>query len=170
MRNATVTTIAPTGTISMIAGCSQSIEPLFSLAPFRSLMGNMQALETNRLLIEEIRKRGINAGTIIQEVARTGSIQNISGIPRDLKRIFVTALEITPKWHIRVQSAFQRYTDNAVSKTVNMPFDATIEDVRSSFLLAHELRCKGVTVYRDGSRSKQVVYSRAPASKKCQCL
>lgn len=169
MRNATVTTIAPTGTISMIAGCTQSIEPIFSIAPYRNIMDNMQALGINSLFVEEIMRRGICAENLLKEVIMAGSIQNMSGIPEDLKRIFVTALDVRPEWHVRVQAAFQQYTDNAVAKTVNMPQETTIEDVRKIFLLAHELGCKGITVYRNGSRSKQVIYSSQPKPRACSC-
>jgi ribonucleoside-diphosphate reductase alpha chain len=169
MRNATVTTIAPTGTISMIAGCTQSIEPIFAIAPYRNIMENMQALGINSLFVEELMRRDIYTEKLSKEVMMSGSIQNISGIPEDLRRIFVTALDVRPEWHVRVQAAFQQYTDNAVAKTVNMPPETTIEDVRKILLLAHELGCKGITVYRNGSRSKQVIYNGPPKPKTCSC-
>jgi len=146
MRNATVTTIAPTGTISIIAGCSSGIEPLFAVAFVRNVMGGM--LEINKLFEAIAKERGFYSKELIREIAKRGSIQDIGGIPEDVKRIFVTALDISPEWHVRIQAAFQNHTDNAVSKTVNLPADAAWEDVKNVFLLAYNLKCKGITVYR----------------------
>lgn len=151
MRNATVTTIAPTGTISIIAGCSSGIEPLFAVAFVRNVMGGM--LEINRLFEAIAKDRGFYRNDLIREIAKRGSIQDIGGIPEDIKRIFVTALDISPEWHVRMQAAFQNHTDNAVSKTVNLPPDATREDVKNVFLLAYKLKCKGITVYRYGCKA-----------------
>jgi len=150
MRNATVTTIAPTGTLSIIAGCSSGIEPLFAVAFLRNVMGGM--LEINRLFEEMARARGFYSKELIRQIAKTGSIQTLTGIPPEIKRLFVTALEIEPEWHVRMQAAFQRHTDNSVSKTVNLPGDARPEDVQQVFILAHQLKCKGITVYRSGSK------------------
>jgi ribonucleoside-diphosphate reductase alpha chain len=150
MRNATVTTIAPTGTLSIIAGCSSGIEPLFAVAFLRNVMGGM--LEINRLFEEMANARGFSSKELIRQIAKTGSIQTLTGIPTEIKRLFVTALEIEPEWHVRMQAAFQRHTDNSVSKTVNLPGDARPEDVQQVFLLAHQLKCKGITVYRSGSK------------------
>ncbi|NAT10356.1 adenosylcobalamin-dependent ribonucleoside-diphosphate reductase [ANME-1 cluster archaeon AG-394-G06] len=150
MRNATVTTIAPTGTISIIGNCSSGIEPLFAVAFVRNVMGGM--LEINKLFEELAKQRGFYSKELIAEIAKRGSIQDIDGIPEDIKRVFVTALDISPEWHVRMQAAFQRYTDNAVSKTVNLPSDATRGDVKRVFLLAYKLKCKGVTVYRYGCK------------------
>ena len=150
MRNATVTTIAPTGTIGIIANCSSGIEPLFAVAFVRNVMGGM--LEINKLFEEIAKERGFYSKELIAEIAKRGSIQDIDGIPEDIKRVFVTALDISPEWHVRMQAAFQRYTDNAVSKTVNLPSDATWGDVKRVFLLAYKLKCKGVTVYRYGCK------------------
>ena len=150
MRNATVTTIAPTGTISIIGNCSSGIEPLFAVAFVRNVMGGM--LEINKLFEELAKERGFYSKELIAEIAKRGSIQDIDGIPEDIKRVFVTALDISPEWHVRMQAAFQRYTDNAVSKTVNLPSDATRGDVKRVFLLAYKLKCKGVTVYRYGCK------------------
>jgi ribonucleoside-diphosphate reductase alpha chain len=152
MRNATVTTIAPTGTISIIAGCSSGIEPLFAVAFVRNVMGGM--LEINKLFGAIAKERGFYSMDLITEIAKRGSIIDIDGIPADIKRTFVTALDISPDWHVRMQAAFQKYTDNAVSKTVNLTADATQEDVRRVFLLAYELGCKGITVYRYGSKEQ----------------
>ena len=150
MRNATVTTIAPTGTIGIIGNCSSGIEPLFAVAFVRNVMGGM--LEINKLFEELAKQRGFYSKELIAEIAKRGSIQDIDGIPEDIKRVFVTALDISPEWHVRMQAAFQRYTDNAVSKTVNLPSDATWGDVKRVFLLAYTLKCKGVTVYRYGCK------------------
>ncbi|HDS46108.1 MAG TPA: adenosylcobalamin-dependent ribonucleoside-diphosphate reductase [Methanomicrobia archaeon] len=150
MRNATVTTIAPTGTISIIAGCSSGIEPLFAVAFMRKVMGGM--LEINRLFETRAKEAGFYHKGLIAEIVKRGSIQQIASIPPAIKRIFVTALDLEPAWHVRIQAAFQRYTDNAVSKTVNLPADASPEDVRAVFLLAYQLKCKGITVYRYGCK------------------
>lgn len=152
MRNATVTTIAPTGTISIIAGCSSGIEPLFAVAFIRNVMGGM--LEINKLFEEIAKERGFYSKDLITGIAKCGSVQDVDGIPSDVKRVFVTALDIAPEWHVRLQAAFQKYTDNAVSKTVNLPSDATWEDVKKVFLLAYNLKCKGITVYRYGSKEQ----------------
>ncbi|OGP15718.1 MAG: ribonucleoside-diphosphate reductase, adenosylcobalamin-dependent [Deltaproteobacteria bacterium GWA2_55_10] len=157
VRNATVTTIAPTGTISIISGCSSGIEPLFALAFTRNVMEGTELIEVNPLFEEFAKERGFDSPEIMKEVARKGTLHDIEGIPEDVKRIFVTAHDITPEWHIKMQAAFQKYTDNAVSKTVNFPNEATIEDVASAYLMAYKTGCKGITVYRDGSRDVQVL-------------
>jgi ribonucleoside-diphosphate reductase alpha chain len=150
MRNATVTTIAPTGTIGIIAGCSSGIEPLFAVAFLRNVMDGM--LELNKLFEAIAKERGFYSTDLITAITRSGSVQDIAGIPADVKRVFVTALDIAPEWHVRMQAAFQKYTDNATSKTVNLPGDATRADVERVFLLAYKLRCKGITVYRYGCK------------------
>ncbi|MBI5642099.1 MAG: vitamin B12-dependent ribonucleotide reductase [Deltaproteobacteria bacterium] len=157
IRNATVTTIAPTGTISIIAGCSSGIEPLFALAFTRNVMEGTELLEVNPLLEEISRERGFDSPEVMKEVAKKGTLHDVEGVPEDVKRVFVTAHDITPEWHIRMQSAFQKYTDNAVSKTVNFPNEATVEEVAEVYIMAYRLGCKGVTVYRDGSREVQVL-------------
>jgi len=157
-RNATVTTIAPTGTISIIAGCSSGIEPLFAVSFMRNVLGGARLFETNALFEKVAKERGFDSTTLLEEVARTGSVQKISGVPDDVKRVFVTALDIDPVWHVKMQAAFQRFTDNAVSKTVNLPFEAEVEDVREIYDLAWRLKCKGVTVFRYGSKPEQVLY------------
>lgn len=148
--------IAPTGTISIIAGTSSGVEPLFALAFVRHV------LEGARLLVSPLfervaAERGIYTQDLKAELARKGSVQDITGVPQDLKDLFVTALDIPPEQHVRIQAAFQKYTDNAVSKTVNLPQSATVADVRKVYDLAYDLGCKGVTVFRYGSRS-QVLY------------
>ncbi|MEM1544002.1 MAG: vitamin B12-dependent ribonucleotide reductase, partial [Candidatus Bathyarchaeia archaeon] len=138
MRNATVTSIAPTGTISIIAGTSSGIEPLFAVAFVRNVMGT-QLFEVNSVFEQIAKERGFYSTELISKIARTGSVQGLSEVPPDVKRIFVTALEIAPEWHVRMQAAFQKYTDNAVSKTVNLPHEATIDDVRRIFMMAWKL-------------------------------
>ncbi|HYA77351.1 MAG TPA: adenosylcobalamin-dependent ribonucleoside-diphosphate reductase [Verrucomicrobiae bacterium] len=157
-RNATVTTVAPTGTISIIAGCSSGIEPLFAVSFMRNVLSGARLFETNALFEEIAKNRGFYSAELFEEIARTGSVQKIQGIPEDVKRLFVTALDIDPLWHIRMQAAFQKSTDNAVSKTVNLPNHAKIEDVREIYDLAWKLKCKGVTIFRYGSKPEQVLY------------
>lgn len=158
MRNSTVTTVAPTGTISIIAGCSSGIEPLFAISFIRNVLSGTRLFETNPLFEEMAKDRGFYATELLEEIARTGSVQKIPGVPDDIKRLFVTALDIEPAWHVRMQAVFQKYTDNAVSKTVNLPSDAKVEDVRKIYILAYKLKCKGVTVFRYGSKPEQVLY------------
>ncbi|MCS7202834.1 MAG: vitamin B12-dependent ribonucleotide reductase [Thermodesulfovibrio sp.] len=157
LRNATITTIAPTGTLSIIAGCSSGIEPLFAVCFTRNVMDGTRLVEVNPYFKREMQKIGLWSDSLAEKIAETGSIQEISEIPEEVKRIFLTAHDITPSEHIRMQAAFQRYVDNAVSKTVNLPNYATEDDVREVYLLAYRLGCKGVTVYRDGSRQGQVI-------------
>ncbi|MEM3626411.1 MAG: vitamin B12-dependent ribonucleotide reductase [Candidatus Bathyarchaeia archaeon] len=158
LRNATVTTIAPTGTISIIAGCSSGIEPIFAISFIRNVLGGTRLFETNPLFEITAKERGFYNARLLEEIAKTGSVQKIDGVPDDVKQIFVTALDIEPEWHVKMQAAFQKYTDNAVSKTVNLPTDATVEDVRKVYELAWKLKCKGVTVFRYGSKPEQVLY------------
>jgi len=158
MRNATVTTIAPTGSISIIAGCSSGIEPIFAVSFIRNVLGGTRLFETNLLFETMAKEREFYSAQLLEEIARTGSVQKIKAVPDDVKRVFVTALDIEPEWHVRMQAAFQKYTDNAVSKTVNLPSEASVEDVRRVFELAWKLKCKGVTVFRYGSKPEQVLY------------
>ena len=157
MRNATITTIAPTGSISIIAGCSSGIEPLFAISFIRKVLEDTRLFEINPLFEMTTKERGFYSAELLEEIARTGSVQNIGKVPEDVKRVFVTALDIQPEWHVRMQAAFQKYTDNAVSKTVNLPEDAAIGDVEKVFRLAYRLKCKGITIYRNRSRPEQVL-------------
>jgi ribonucleoside-diphosphate reductase alpha chain len=158
MRNSTVTTIAPTGSISIIAGCSSGIEPMFAISFIRNVLSGTRLFETNPLFEMIAKERGFYSAELLQKIATTGSLQSIDGIPDDVKKLFVTALDIEPEWQVRMQAVFQKYTDNAVSKTVNLPREATIEDVRKVYELAWKLKCKGVTVFRYGSKPEQVLY------------
>lgn len=158
MRNATTTTIAPTGSIAMIAGCSSGIEPLFALSYYKEVFDGARLPEVNGDLIEVLGKAQVeNLEKTKEEIIKTGSIQGSKGIPLNIRRVFITAHEIEPSWHLKMQAAFQKHTDNAVSKTINLPNNATIEDVQNAFMLAWKLGCKGITIYRDRSRSTQVL-------------
>jgi ribonucleoside-diphosphate reductase alpha chain len=157
LRNATVNTIAPTGTISIIAGCSSGIEPLFAVSFIRNVLSGTKLFEVNPLFEEAAKKEGIYKEEILGEIARKGSVESVKGVPAALKRVFVTAFDVEPLQHLKVQAAFQKYTDNAVSKTINLSEDASVEDVREIYLKAYELKCKGITIYRYNSKEQQVL-------------
>ena len=158
MRNATTTTIAPTGSISIIAGVSSGIEPLFAVSFQRDVLDGSKLLEVNSFFEKVARERGFYSENLMLEIARKGSLNGLIGIPEDILQLFVTTYDVDPSWQVRMQAAFQEHVDNAVSKTVNLPSTATPEDIREVFLLAHQLKCKGITVYRYGSKKKQVLY------------
>jgi ribonucleoside-diphosphate reductase alpha chain len=157
IRNSTCTTIAPTGTISIIANCSSGVEPLFAVSYIRQVLDNNKLIEVHPLFESIAKKRGFYSEKLMQEIAEKGTVQDIEAVPADIRRIFVTSHDITPKDHVLMQAAFQKYTDNAVSKTVNFCSDATREDVATVYQLAYKEGCKGVTIYRDGSRDMQVL-------------
>jgi ribonucleoside-diphosphate reductase alpha chain len=157
VRNATVTTIAPTGTLSIIAGCSSGIEPLFALSFVRKVLDGAELIEGNPAFEKVAKERGFHSDALMKEIAEHGGCTGLDSVPGDVQQVFVTAHDITPEWHIRMQAAFQKYTDNAVSKTVNFPHSATQKDVEKVYLLAYHLGAKGVTIYRDGSRDEQVL-------------
>lgn len=156
-RNATTTTIAPTGTLSIIAGCSSGIEPLFALCFVRQVMDGEKLAEANSFFVQALHEAGCHSEKLMQEVVEKGSIQQMDFLPEELRSVFVTAMDIEPQWHLKMQAAFQKYTDNAVSKTVNLPNSATQEDIYKIYWMAYEEGCKGVTVYRDGCKSVQVL-------------
>src|SRR6266498_2437117 len=158
-RNATVTTIAPTGTLALIAGCSSGIEPLFALAYVRRALDASELRDEHPLVAEALRAAG--AGAALATVRTMGRARGIQGVPEAVGRVFATAYDVSPEAHVRMQAAFQRHVDNGVSKTINLPRHATVEDVAGAYRLAFELGCKGITVYRDGSREKQVLTSGA---------
>ena len=155
MRNACTTTLAPTGTVSIIANCSCGIEPVFSLVFERNVLDGQRLLEVNEVFEQAAREHGFYSDELMDHIATTGSVQDLEQIPDEIKRVFVTAGDITPDWHIRMQAAFQKHCDSSISKTVNFPNSASVDDVRDIFLKAHEYQCKGVTVYRDGCRLNQ---------------
>ena len=158
MRNATVTTIAPTGTISIIADATSGIEPLFAVSFIRDVMEGEKLLEVNKLFENTAKKEGFYSKELMTRIAKKGSIQNMDEISKSIQKIFPTAHEIDPHWHVKMQAAFQKHVDNAVSKTVNLPESASPEDVKEIMLMAYKLKCKGITVYRYGSKEKQVLY------------
>ena len=159
LRNATVTTIAPTGTISMIAGCSSGVEPLFAIVYEKNVLDNKRFLEIHPEFRQVAQTEGFYSDELMKMVAECGSLDKIHGIPKRIKDVFVTSHDIEPRWHVTIQAAFQKFTDNAVSKTVNFRNDATAQEVDEAFRYAYELGCKGITVYRDGSRQNQVLTS-----------
>jgi len=156
IRNATTVTIAPTGSISFVAGCSSGIEPVFALAFTRHVLDDQEFVEVNPTFERVLRERGIYSDDLAQKVAASGSLSDVE-VSEDLANVFVTAHDISPEWHVRLQAAVQRFTDNAVSKTINFPNAATMEDVATAYRLAYSSGCKGITVYRDGSRQSQVL-------------
>ncbi|OQW31753.1 MAG: hypothetical protein A4E19_00045 [Nitrospira sp. SG-bin1] len=156
-RNATVTTIAPTGTISILADCSAGIEPLYGVSVVHTIMEEIRLERLHPEFIKQATARGLPLATLRREIGRQESIQHLSLVPADLRRLFLTAHDVAPEQHVRMQAVFQRHSDSGVSKTINLPSTATTKDVAAAFLLAHELGCKGLTVYRTGSRAHQVL-------------
>ena len=157
LRNATVTTIAPTGTLSIIANCSSGIEPLFGICFLRRILDGDKFIEINPVFEQLTKNKNYATKELYEKIAELGTIKNLEEIPQDIRDIFATTYDVDPVWHINIQAAFQKYTDNAVSKTVNFPESATKEDIKKVFQLAYELDCKGVTIYRHNSRNEQVI-------------
>jgi ribonucleoside-diphosphate reductase alpha chain len=157
LRNATLTTIAPTGTLSLLANCSSGIEPLFAIQYTRRALEDMEFQMMDPLFIELGKKRGFLSPELIKSLSEGANLEEMPQIPKEVKELFTTTFEIPPRWHIRIQAAFQEYTDNAVSKTINFPRDATKDEVREAFLMAYQERCKGITIYRSGSKPSQVL-------------
>jgi len=155
VRNACTSCVAPTGSISILAGCSAGIEPCFALVLVRNILNGRKFLEVNPVFEAVAQSRGFYNRHLMAEILNRGSIRHMVSIPPDVRRVFVTALDISPVWHVKMMAAFQKHCDGAVSKTVNLPRTATLEDVRDAFLAAYDLGCKGITVYRDGSRNDQ---------------
>ncbi|MBN2013693.1 MAG: vitamin B12-dependent ribonucleotide reductase [Candidatus Altiarchaeota archaeon] len=156
LRNATITTIAPTGSISIIANCSSGIEPLFAVSYIRNVLGT-ELVEINPIFERLAREQGFYSEELMRKIASSGSVQGFDDVPENVRGVFVTAHEIKPEWHIRMQAAFQKHVDNSISKTINFPENSTLDDVEEAFLLAHRLGCKGITVYRYRSRGEQVL-------------
>jgi ribonucleoside-diphosphate reductase alpha chain len=157
LRNATVTTVAPTGTISIIADCSPGIEPLYGVSFIRTVMEDVRLVSLHPLFAQRARRAGIYSQRLIEQVSANESIQHLTNIPASLRRVFVTAHDIAPEHHVRMQATFQKYSDSGVSKTINLPATATKADVAAALRLAYRLGCKGITVFRTGSREKQVM-------------
>jgi ribonucleoside-diphosphate reductase alpha chain len=157
LRNATVTTIAPTGTLSLLANCSSGIEPLFAIQYTRRALEDMEFQITDPLFVEFGEREGFLNPELNKSLLEGASLRELTQVPQYVKDLFVTTFEIPPVWHIKIQAAFQEYTDNAVSKTINFPRDSTKEEVREAFLMAYRERCKGITIYRSGSKTKQIL-------------
>ncbi|MHC1583070.1 MAG: adenosylcobalamin-dependent ribonucleoside-diphosphate reductase [Methanosarcinales archaeon] len=161
-RNATLTTIAPTGTISIIAGSSSGIEPIFAVSFIRRILNGAELREINPYFKKLARELGFYSNALIERIAETGSIAGIPEVPRDIKELFKTAIEIPPEAHVKIQAAFQRHTENSVSKTINLPQNASVEDVKEAYSMAYRLKCKGITVFRYGSKGEQVLHLKEP--------
>jgi ribonucleoside-diphosphate reductase alpha chain len=171
LRNSYTTTVAPTGTISIIADCSGGIEPMFSLAFIRQVMKDTSGKptvmrEVNYVFEERARKLGIWSDALLEQLLEQGTLASLDGVPDDTKRVFVTARDISPEWHMRMQAAFQRHCDSSISKTINFPHEATVDEVRAIYELAIDLDVKGVTVYRDGCRDVQPMALKGSTSRK----
>ncbi len=157
LRNSTVSTIAPTGTISIIAGCSSGIEPLFAIA-YSHIVGDRHLTFVSPTFERVARQRGFYSEALMEKVAQQGTVRGLAEIPEDVQRLFVTAHEVDPEWHVRHQAAFQKHTDNGVSKTINLPNAATLDDVAKAYRLAYDLGCIGITIFRDGCKATQVLH------------
>ncbi len=165
MRNSATTTVAPTGTISIISNCSGGIEPMFSLAFFRNVLDGQRLVEINPVFEEIAKESGIYTQELVEKIAEKGTLADIEEIPEEIRRIFVCSHDISPEWHVKMQAAFQKNCDSSISKTINLPHDATPEDVEKIYLMAWDSKCKGVTVYRDGCRENQPMALSKPDAK-----
>jgi len=170
IRNATTTTIAPTGTLSIIAATSSGVEPLFAISYVRKVLDGQELIETHPEFEKIAREKGFFSESLMELISTLGSIGNVEGVPDDVKRLFPTAHDIPPEWHIRIQAAFQEHTDNAVSKTINFHRDASAEEVKQAYLQAYRSGCKGITIYRYGSRSEQVLNLRELRAEEAEVL
>ena len=157
LRNATVTTIAPTGTLSLIANCSSGIEPLFAIQYTRRALEDLEFQMTDPLFLEMGEREGFLTEHALQALQNGASLGDLPGVPQSVKDRFITTFEISPLQHVRIQAAFQEYTDNAVSKTINFSREATQDEVKEAFLMAYREKCKGITIYRSGSKPGQVL-------------
>jgi ribonucleoside-diphosphate reductase alpha chain len=157
IRNACTTTVAPTGTIGMLADASTGLEPNFAISFIKNVMDGTELVYTNKFFEEKAKEMGFFSKELMQEIAKVGSIQNFHAIPEEVRKVFVVAQDITPEWHLKMQAAFQKYVDSSVSKTINFPSMASIKDIEKAYVLAYKLHCKGITIYRDGSRENQVL-------------
>jgi len=170
MRNSATTTVAPTGTISILANCSGGIEPLFSLAFFRNVLGGQRLVEINPIFEALAKERGMHSPELFERLAAEGTLAHLEGVPDELSRVFVCAHDVAPEWHVRMQGAFQKHCDSSISKTINLPHDSTPEEVERIYTMAWELGCKGVTVYRDGCRNNQPMALSKKEEKKVELL
>jgi ribonucleoside-diphosphate reductase alpha chain len=170
LRNATLNTVAPTGTISIIAGCSSGIEPIFAISFKRNVLAGKKLFEIHPIFEKIAKEKGFYSEEVLADIAKSGSLQRVKGIPKEIKKVFVTALDVNPDQHLKVQAAFQEYTDNSVSKTINLPHEATVDDVRRIYTMAYRLKCKGITIYRYGSKEKQVLSFTADSEYSDRCI
>ncbi len=157
MRNLSCLSISPTGTISILAGASSGCEPLFAISYQRTVLGDNEIIYLNKIFEEIAKRRGFYTPELIRKISRAGNIQDFKEIPRDVRDVFITAQEIKPEWHIRMQATLQKYVDNSISKTINFPRNASIKDIEDAYLRAWKSKCKGITIYRDGSYEDQVI-------------
>lgn len=157
MRNMSCISIAPTGTISILADASSGCEPLFALSYHKTVLGDSELVYLNKTFEKTAKERKFYSPELIRKIARCGSVQSFKEVPKDVREIFVTSQDISPEWHIRMQAALQKSVDNSISKTINFPRTAAIKDVENAYLLAWKAKCKGITIYRDGSYEEQVI-------------
>lgn len=167
VRNATRITIAPTGTLSIIADCSSSIEPIFALSYVRTALDGAELRVEHGEFADLAKREGFYSDELVEAIRERGSVRSVDTVPQWVQRIFPATVDIEPEWHVKMQAAFQKYVDNGVSKTVNLPHNSTREDVSRVFMLAYDLGCKGVTVYRYGSKKEQPITLRCNGMKAC---